>query len=223
MSEAVGQVLSYAVGVALSPLPIVAVVLMLATPRGRTNGPAFLLGWILGLAVVGTIVLLVSGSASASDEGTPATWVGVLKIVLGTLTLLLGVKQFRGRPRGDASPDLPKWMKAVDTFTPARSAAIAAALSGVNPKNLLITVGAAAAVAQTGVDAGRQAIALAIFILIGTLGVGAPVAIYFAMGDRSAKLLGELRDWMARNNATIMAVVLLVIGAKLLGDGISGL
>ena len=111
----------------------------------------------------------------------------MLKIVLGALTLLLGVKQFRGRPRGDARPDLPKWMRAVDTFTPARSIAIAASLSGVNPKDLLITVGAAAAIAQTGVGAGRQAIA------------------------------------MARNNATIMAVVLLVIGAKLLGDGISGL
>ena len=71
MSEAIGQVLSYGVGVALSPLPIVAVVLMLARPRGRSNGPAFLLGGIVGLAVVGTIVLLVSGSASASDEGSP--------------------------------------------------------------------------------------------------------------------------------------------------------
>ena len=107
---------------------------MLARPRGRSNGPAFLLGRIVGLAVVGTIVLLFSGSASGQRRGEPATWVGVLKIVLGALTLLLGVKQFRGRPRGDARRDLPKWMRAVDTFTPARSIAIAASLSGVNPK-----------------------------------------------------------------------------------------
>ena len=59
--------------------------------------------------------------------------------------------------------------------------------------------------------------------MIATLGVGAPVVLYFAMGDRSEKLLGELRDWMARNNGTIMAVLLVVIGAKLIGDGISGL
>ena len=223
MAEAIGQVLSYAVGVALSPLPIVAVVLMLATPRARTNGPAFLLGWIVGLAVAGTIVLLASSGASASDDGAPATWVSWLKIALGVLMLLIGVKQFRDRPRGDAVPELPKWMRAIDKFTAGRSIAIAFALSAVNPKNLLITVGAAAAIAQTGIDAAEQAIALAVFIVIATLGVGAPVAIYFAMGDRSAKLLGELRDWMARNNATIMAVLLLVIGAKLLGDGISAL
>jgi hypothetical protein len=62
-----------------------------------------------------------------------------------------------------------------------------------------------------------------VFVVIATLGVAAPVVIYYALGDRSAKLLGELRTWLATHNAAIMAVLLLVIGAKLLGDGISGL
>jgi threonine/homoserine/homoserine lactone efflux protein len=223
MGEAIGQVLSFGVGVALSPLPIVAVVLMLATPRGRTNGPAFLLGWVVGLAVVGALVLVVAGGASASEDGEPATWVAWLKVVLGVAALLLGVKQFRGRPRGETAPALPKWMQAIDHFTPGRSVAIAFALSALNPKNLLLTVGAAAAVAQTGIPTGEQAAALGVFVVIATLGVGAPVVLYFAMGHRSEKLLGELRDWMARNNATIVAVLLVVIGAKLVGDGIAGL
>jgi threonine/homoserine/homoserine lactone efflux protein len=223
VNEAIGQVLSFAVGVAISPLPIVAVVLMLATPRGRRNGPAFALGWIFGLALVGTIVLLVSSGANASEGGAPATWVGWLKIVLGVLALLVAARQWRGRPRGDASPDPPGWMRTIDTFTPGRSVAIGVALSAVNPKNLLLTVGAAAAIAQTGIGAGRQAVALAVFVVIGTLGVGAPIAIFFAMGRRSAHVLGDLRDWMTSHNAAIMTVLLLVIGAKLLGDGISAL
>ena len=61
MGEAIGAVLPLAVGVSLSPAPIIAVVLMLATPRGRANGGAFVLGRIVGLAAVGTIVLLVLG------------------------------------------------------------------------------------------------------------------------------------------------------------------
>ena len=68
--KAIGQVLSFGVGVALSPLPIIAVVLMLATPKGRTNGPAFLTGWVLGIAVLGTIVLLIASGASASEHGS---------------------------------------------------------------------------------------------------------------------------------------------------------
>ncbi len=114
MGQAIGQVLSFGVGVALSPVPIIAVVLMLATPNGKTNGPAFLAGWIVGLALVGTVVLLVSSGASASSNGAPATWVSVLKIVLGLALLALAVKQYRGRPRADAEPELPAWLKTID-------------------------------------------------------------------------------------------------------------
>ncbi len=223
MGEAIGQVLSFGVGVALSPVPIIAVVLMLATPKGRVNGPAFLAGWIGGIAVLGSVVLLVAGGASGSKHGAPATWVSILKIVLGVLLTLLAVRQWRGRPRGDREPALPGWMKTIDRFTAARSAGVGAALSAVNPKNLLLVVGAGAAIAQTGAGTVSQAVALAVFILIATLGVGAPVAIYFLMGDRATRILGGLHDWMAHENATIMAVICLVIGAKLIGDAITAL
>ncbi|MGN6169792.1 MAG: GAP family protein [Solirubrobacteraceae bacterium] len=223
MGQAIGQVLSYGVGVALSPVPIIAVVLMLATPKARVNGPSFLAGWIIGVGVLGTIVLLVASGASASKHGTPATWVSILKIVVGVLLLLLAIRQWRARPRGDAQPQLPGWMKTIDKFTPGRSVAMGVALSAINPKNLLLVVGAAAAIAQTGAGTLSQAVALAVFILIATLGVGAPVAIYFLMGDRATRILGDLHGWMARHNAAIIAVISLIIGAKLIGDAISGL
>ena len=98
MGEAIGQVLSFGVGVALSPVPIIAVVLMLGTPRARANGPAFLLGWITGLAIVGATVLVASSGGNASESGEPADWVGGLKIGLGVLLLLVAVRQWRGRP-----------------------------------------------------------------------------------------------------------------------------
>jgi threonine/homoserine/homoserine lactone efflux protein len=221
--QAIGQVLSFGVGVALSPVPIIAVVLMLASPTGRRNGLAFLAGWVFGIAVLGTIVLLVAGGANASNHGTPATWVSIVKLVLGGLLLLLAVRQWRGRPRGAAQAELPTWMQTIDTFTPGRSAAIGAALSAINPKNLLLVVGAAAAIAQTGASTGSQAIALLVFIVLATFGVGAPVAIYYLMGERATKILADLHDWLSRENATIMAVICLIIGAKLIGDAVSTL
>ena len=221
MADAIGQVLSFGVGVALSPVPIIGVVLMLATPRARSNGPAFIAGWILGLAVVGTLVLLAS-SGVASEQGEPADWVSWLKLVLGVLLVAVAVKERRSRPTDEAEPEMPKWMEAIDTFTPGKAAGFGALLSGINPKNLLLCVGAAAAIAQTGVSAGEQAVALAVFVLIGTLGPGAPVAIYFALGERSDQILDRLKAWMSDNNAAIMAVLCLVIGVKLIGDAISG-
>jgi threonine/homoserine/homoserine lactone efflux protein len=223
VAEAIGQVLSLAVGVSLSPVPIIAVVLMLGTPAGRRNGPAFLVGWVVGLAVVGTIVLVVAGGAGASENNEPATWVDVLKLVLGALLVLMAARQWRGRPRGDEAAVFPKWMQTIDHFTAGRSVAMGVALSAINPKNLLLTVAAAASVAQAGVSTGDEIVAMAVFVAVGTLGPGIPVAIYFGMGKRAAHLLDDLKAWMGAHNAAIMAVLLLVIGAKLIGDGISGL
>ena len=221
MKEAIGAILPLAVGVALSPIPIVAVVLMLATPGGRTNGIAFVAGWIVGLAVAGTLVLLASSGASASEGGEPASWVGWVKLALGALLLLVGARMWSKRPRGGAEPKLPGWMKTIDTFTAGRSVAMGVALSAINPKNLLIVVAAGAAIAQTGISASDQAIALAVFVVIGTLGPGLPLGIYFAMGERSKEILAGLRQWMVRHNSAIMTVLLGVIGIKLIGDGIA--
>ena len=81
MGQAIGQILPLAIAVAISPVPIIGVVLMLATPRARANGPAFLVGWVVGLAVLGTVVLLISSGASAassgdvrSNRGHPSQW-----------------------------------------------------------------------------------------------------------------------------------------------------
>ena len=223
MGQAIGGSLALAVGIALSPIPIIAVVLMLTSQKARVNGPLFVLGWLIGLGVVGAIVLAVAGPTGASKSGSPATWVSWVKIVLGVLLLLVAARQFRSRPRDGEEPQMPKWMATIDKTTPPAAFGLAAVLSGANPKNLLLAVAGAAAIAGTGIAGGEQAIAYLVFALIGTLGVGIPVGIYFAMGARSEKLLAGLRDWMTAHNAVIMSVLCLIIAAKLIGDGISGL
>ncbi|HEY1665558.1 MAG TPA: GAP family protein [Trebonia sp.] len=113
MGQAIGGSLALAVGVALSPVPIIAVVLMLTSRRARANGPLFVLGWLAGLAVVGAIVLSVSGPAGASSSGSPATWVSWVKVVLGLLLLVVAARQFRGRPGDGQQAHLPKWMATI--------------------------------------------------------------------------------------------------------------
>ena len=142
MGQAIGGSLALAVGIALSPIPIIAVVLMLTSRKARVNGPAFVLGWLIGLGIVGAIVLAVAGPAGASKSGSPATWVSWVKIVLGVLLLLVAARQFRSRPRGGEEPHMPKWMTTIDKTTPLGAFGLAAALSGANPKNLLLAVAA---------------------------------------------------------------------------------
>ena len=223
MGKAIGGSLPLAVGIALSPIPIIAVVLMLTSHRAKVNGPAFVAGWLLGLGIVGAIVLSLAGPAGASKSGSPAAWVSWIKIVLGVLLLLVAARQFRSRPHGDEQAQMPKWMTTIDKTTPVAAVGLAAVMSGANPKNLLLAVAGAAAIAGTGISGGEQAIAYLIFALIATLGVGIPVGIYFAMGTRSEALLAGLKDWMSAHNAVIMSVLCLVIAAKLIGDAITGL
>ncbi|MFJ7175708.1 GAP family protein [Streptomyces massasporeus] len=223
MGEAIGQILSYGIAVALSAFPIIGVVLMLATPRARSNGPALLLGWVLGLALVGTIVLLVSGGAGPSDQGQPADWVSALDLALGVLLLWVAVEEWRERPRGDDEVALPKWMKTVDSFTPVKALTLGMALSAVNPKNLLLSIAAASAIARTDASARAQAVALAVYVVLGALGPGTPVVLYFALKERSKHILDGLKLWMERHNTAIMAVICLLFAAKLVGNAISDL
>jgi Sap, sulfolipid-1-addressing protein len=223
MGKAIGGSLPLAVGIALSPIPIIAVVLMLTSRKAKVNGPAFLLGWLAGLGIIGAIVLSVAGTGGASTSGSPASWVSWVKIALGVLLLLVAARQFRSRPHGGEEAQMPKWMATIDKATPLAALGLAAVLSGANPKNLLLAVAGGAAIAQTGIPGGQQVIAYLIFALIGTLGVGIPVGIYFVMGKRSEKLLAGLKDWMSAHNAVIMSVLCLIIAAKLIGDAIGSL
>jgi hypothetical protein len=96
-------------------------------------------------------------------------------------------------------------------------------LSSINPKNFFLIIAATAAIAQAGLPAGGQAVTLAVFTAIASLGAAAPIVIHFALGDRGRPLLARLQTWMTRNNAVILAVILLAIGAKVIGDAIGGL
>lgn len=95
------------------------------------------------------------------------------------------------------------------------------ALSALNPKNVLLVVAAALEIVALGLPASDEITALLVFVVIASIGVLTPVVLAAVLGDRSRAPLDTLRGWMARNNATVMAVLFLVIGAKLVGDAVA--
>lgn len=114
-------------------------------------------------------------------------------------------------------------MSRLDSFGAATSAGAGALLSGLNPKNLVLIVGAATAIAQTDAGIGDQLVALIVFALVASVSVAVPVGIYLFMSDRADGILGRLKERMTRNNGVIIAVICVVIAAKLIGDGITTL
>jgi threonine/homoserine/homoserine lactone efflux protein len=221
MGQALGTVLPLAVAVAIFPVPVIAVVLLVGSERGRAKGLAFVLAWAAGLGVVGALVLAFA-DAFDKDAGSDATWPNVILLVLGLLALAASVKQWLGRPRGGAEAAPPGWMRMIDSFTVAKAAGAGIALTALNPKNLLLTVAAAAEIVEADLSAGQEVAVLVVFVAIASVGVLTPLVLSVALGARSHELLDGLRGWMAGHNAAIMAVLLLVIGAKLIGDAVSG-
>jgi threonine/homoserine/homoserine lactone efflux protein len=221
MNQALRYVLPLAVAVAVFPIPIIAVVLMVGSDRGRVKGFAFVLAWCVGLTAVGALVLALADGADASDDAEPATWVAVLLLALGLLLFAAALKQWRGRPAaGDETP-IPVWMRAIDDFTIAKACGAGFAISALNPKNVLLVGAAALEIGVLGLPASEEIAALLIFVVIASVGVLSPLVLTVALGDRSRAPLHTLRGWMAVNNAAIMAVLFLVIGAKLVGDALA--
>lgn len=217
----VGEMLPQAVTIAISPIPIIAAILMLLSPRARSVATAFLLGWVVGIGVAVIVVTLLSSAIPATDPDASKPVAGVVKIILGVLLLLLAVRQWRGRPAHGTTPAPPKWMTAIDTITPAKAAGLAFLLAAINPKNLMMAVAAGVTVGTSGADRGAVVWSLIVFVVIAALSIAIPVIGYLIAGERVAGALGSLRDWLTQNNATIMAVLLLVIGVTTIGKGIT--
>jgi threonine/homoserine/homoserine lactone efflux protein len=222
LGQALGNILPLAVAVAVFPAPIIVSVLILGSDQGRTKALVYALAWSIGLTSVGALVLLLAAQADANETGEPATWVNLLLLGVGLLLLAAAVKQWRGRPSAGEETPTPGWMRAIDDFSVTRAAGVGFALTALNPKNVLLAVAAAAEIAEVESTAGQQIAVLLVFVLVGSLGVLAPLVLSLALGARSQKALDELRGWMARYNTVIMTVLFLIIGAKLIGDAVSG-
>ena len=221
LRQAIGEFLPAAAAVALSPIPIIGVVLVLDSPKARRNGPAFAIGWVAGLTIVSVVVVLVAGAAS--DPGTDtATAVNWFMAAIGLLFLVMAGQQWKKRPKGDETPELPSWMASINSISPAKALGLGAALSAANPKNLALTLAASAAIANANLGAADTAIAVVAFVAIGSITVVGAVVSYLIAPNRVARPLAAIKEFMANNNATIMMIILLLLGAKLLGDALAG-
>ena len=152
MGAALGAILGQAVNVAISPVPIIAVILMLFSKSAKLNSLSFLAGWVIGLLV--------------------ALGVGVL-------------------------------------------------LSAVNPKNLGLTIVAAATIGGSGLSTSDEYVVMVLFVMVASSTVAAPVLLNLMLGSKAAATLTSMKEWLTANNATVMSVLFVVLGANVLGTGLA--
>ena len=221
MGQGISAILTFAIGVAISPVPIIAVILMLFSDRAKVNGPAFLVGWVLSLAVVCTIIYVVSHDGNVATSSTASDSVSWGKIVLGAALLALARRNWRKRPAPGAQAEMPKWLSTVESVSPVKAFGLAVVLAAVNPKNLILTAGAAAGLAQvSGITTTDAIVAIAVFVVIASLTIVGPVLYALFGGEKARTSLNSAKAWLTTHNAAVMAVLFLVFGVDLIAKGL---
>jgi threonine/homoserine/homoserine lactone efflux protein len=218
INQVIGEILPLAVGIAISPIPIIAAILMLLSPRAKGSSVGFMIGWLAGIVVAIVLFSLLS-SVVPQETGGRSPVAGVIKIILGVLLFVLAIQQWRARPTKGDRASLPKWMSAIDSMPAAKALWLGFLLAAVNPKNLLLAISAGVIVGGAGLTVGQMTVVIAIFVLLAASTVLVPVVSYLIASARLAGPLDKLRQWLVDNNAVIMAVLLLVLGVAMIGKG----
>ena len=112
-------------------------------------------------------------------------------------------------------------MAAIDTMTTVRGFILGFVLAAVNPKNLLMAAGAGVIIGTAGLEIGSVVVVTLIFVVIAAISVALPVIAYLVAPPTGWRLRSSrCATWLVHNNATVMSVLLLVIGVVLIGKGI---
>ncbi len=217
----IGEILPLALVVTISPLNIIPAILLLFTGRPLANALSFLVGFIGGVAIVLGLLIVVGGAIALSPGSGHSSWAGILKLILGVYLLIAAVRKFRGRPRPGEEGSLPNWMSGISGYTPGRSLGAGAVLGACNPKNVVVALATAAAIAAGGLSAGQQVAASAAYVFVAVLGVAAPILVMILLGDKAPDVLEDWNVWLRHNNATVMSVLFVIFGVVLIGQGVA--
>jgi threonine/homoserine/homoserine lactone efflux protein len=220
MNAVIGEILPLALAAGLSPIPLIAAVLLLMSGR-RSSGAWFAAAWFTGTLAVVAVGVAAAGALSAADSTTTRPIVAWAKIVFGLVLLALAVRKIRSARTGGGA--LPGWMSGLETAAPPRAAVLGLLLSAANPKNALLGLAAGLTIGTGSSEAGAVWALLAGYAIVATLGVGGLVVWTLLAPASSARTLTEVRRFLTRHNAVIMALLLIVFGVVLVSDGIRAL
>ena len=218
MGTALAQLLPVALGFALSPIPLVEMVLILFSRRALANGIVF-----LACIIVPVFLIPFAGATgqdtAATNTSQRSTTQGIVLLIVAAVLLGIAWLNFRARH----SQSVPKIFGKIQGMGPWAVVLLSAGVTIANPKNLVVLLGAGSIAGKQGLSAGQLALTLAVFTLIAT----APFLVmvgYLALGGTgAAQNLERWRRWLLRNNHLIMAVVLAILGLVLAAQGASAL
>jgi hypothetical protein len=205
----------------LSPTTLTFSVLVLVLgDRPLRTGLLFYLGALGATLGIGIVAAFVLGDAAADrTPSTPKTWVAIVDVIAGALLLALVFRTLR-RPRD-----------------PKRTASAIAQMQKVASSPAVAIVGAGAALANPGAfipialkdiseldpSATEYIVDWVFFSLVSLLPLALALVLLLVARRWAERLLGGVRSWLELHARTIAAVIVVLLAASLLRNGIAGL
>jgi hypothetical protein len=223
MASEFGDVFIAAIAAAISPVPIIAAILILFSGHARRNGILYLLGWVAGMLICIGAVLLLPEDLEFHRGAVLATVGAGFRLLVGLLFVFAALAVWLRRPKtGEAHP-LPAWTNRIEEISGIQALLLAVGLAVINPKNLALAFSTVLSIAAAPAGERESRLALAFFVLIGSSTIAVPVFYRLLAGTRADRQLQAWKEWLTYNNATVVCVVLLMMGVMIIGKGVGGL
>jgi hypothetical protein len=217
----IGELLPLALVVAVSPINIIAAILLLFSKRPIAGASCYLAGFFLGVLAVLVALDTLARHIDLLNDSAPSKVGAVIRIVIGIGLLYAAIRKLVARFRKESDGELPSWMSSISEFSPPKAAATGLLIGALNPKNLAMAVAASLTIGAVSLSIGQTAAIVAVYVVIASLGVAAPLVVALALGDRADPVLTGWRTWLSRNNDLVMAVLYAVFSVVLIGNGIT--
>lgn len=220
MLATIGALLPLAIAGALSSVPIAGVLTLLLGARRLGPAVLFAIGYVATVFVVTVIASVLFATVLVPDLHVGKEPVlGALEVVLGCGAVLAGAV-LSARPARTASGRVGAVLAtALRTVRPGIAFAVGAAL-GIRPKALLLAAGVGIVLAPSGLAPGPSVVLLVVSAVLTAGTVISPIVFAAVGGDSARGRLEDVRAWSGRNARTVTLVVLFLVGAVLVGDGL---
>jgi hypothetical protein len=215
-----GELGLVALAAMLSPTTLSFSVLALVLgDRPLRTGFLFYLGALTATLAVGVVAAFVIGDAAASKTSTPKTWVAVVDIVAGVLVALYVVRMMRRPPNPEQAASMIERMGKVASSPAIAIVGAGAALA--NPGGFIPL--ALKEISETDPSASEYIVEWVLFTLVALLPLAVALVMLLVARERTVRILTAARGWLERHARTIAAVLLFLVAAALLRNGLAGL
>jgi hypothetical protein len=203
--------------VTLEPIPLTAMILLLATEGGLWKGLGYVLGWMVTLVVIVAVTVIVTGGKPLIPQSNPSTAALAVKLSIGVVLVIIAYRRWgswgSSEPKGQ-----PKWMRGIDRVSPLSAAGLAFLLQPW----VLVTAGVAD-ITQAKVSSTAQYLALFAFCVLCSASL-LVMEVYAALRPAEVKeTLDALLHWITSHRDQVIVILSLALGLYLMAKSIYGL